>query len=220
MFIVPSGTLKTWLIESGRRAEAEQGIVLSDEQVAHLEDLRPQSAALTHYTPEERDAWAIFTAYTHAGHKPAGAADDIDPAVSKTRDSITAIAKASHAVASVVKDLPDTFTDLAGLADSLNATKGELQRATDACAGIARELERGMVQVSGVADRATGAAANMDGVLSSLDVLTDKLGQVAAKFPHGPVYVTDRPMLTWVQWLVVLIQLVTLGALGALLRGH
>lgn len=79
MFVKPTGKLLEWL-NSRNAPEAHVGLKLTDAQVAMLPALREQAAKQVHLTVDEREDWAVWTAWTHTGHR-------LDPLLRQREDA-------------------------------------------------------------------------------------------------------------------------------------
>lgn len=67
MTIDPSPTLRSWLRHAGLGDTAV--MVFSSAQEAMMPHLREQAAGFRHYSQEEKEAWVLWTAFTHVSHR-------------------------------------------------------------------------------------------------------------------------------------------------------
>lgn len=209
MFIVPTGKLLEWLAER-HMPEAQDGLVLSDDQQRMLPALHAQAAGFKHCDEDERHAWAIWTAYTHAGQvQPpigtpvvfAGAGtDDLGPTLEITRSSVSAIAKAAHAVDSAIRKLPDTMASVDIAAARIGEHHQLLSGHTDKLQACGRELALSLAELERISSTCNTTARTTAGTLELANVaalrtreLVRTMEGFTLHWPDGPVTVLPTP---------------------------
>lgn len=68
MTVEPGPTLSSWLRHAGL-SDGVTTMVFSSAQEAMLPYLRKQASGFKHYNAEEKEAWALWTAFTHVSHR-------------------------------------------------------------------------------------------------------------------------------------------------------